>query len=52
MAESTHGQYPNGSMIVVKESAASSSQPLLSPPLKYVRVWDDHGTGYDILSPF
>jgi len=29
----------------VKESNPSASLPLLAAPLRYVRVWDDHGTG-------
>lgn len=44
-AENNHGAYPNGSMLVVKESNPSASLPLLAPPIRYVKVWDDHGTG-------
>lgn len=42
-------------MLVAKESAPNTTLPLLACPLRYVRVWDDHGTGYVAiyrLSPF
>jgi len=44
-AENTTGTVPSGSMMVVKESNPSTSLPLLAPPLRYVKIWDDHGTG-------